>query len=314
MQEFTRHQFHVMSTPAEIVLSAEPDIAELLVSESIEELERISAEMTRFDPDSPIERLNDSGGGETSGSLREVLAIALESFEATAGRFSVAVGSEMIASGYDRDFDLLEVPTADEIRDHAMRHAVWRHSTVDADLGPGFALDERGGLSIEPGRRIDVGGLAKGWAADRICGRLAPAGSCIVNLGGDMAVHVATGDEPWPIGVELARDVTAIALAHGGVATSGQDRRIWRVPGREGLAHHVIDPRTGEPSSTDMLRITVFADSCSSAEVWSKALFISGCDQAAAEARERGLNVVIVGIDGRVFATGTLASIAPAST
>ena len=142
--------------------------------------------------------------------------------------------------------------------------------------------------------------------SDLACRMLAQHGSCVVNLGGDIALHVAEGDQPWPIGIDVGGRQQSYEISHGGLATSGQDERVWRTEDDE-LAHHLIDPRTGRPARSDIYRITVIADSCSTAEVWTKALLTAGVEGAIGEATERGITAIIVGVDQTAHATGSLA-------
>ncbi|MHB8470804.1 MAG: FAD:protein FMN transferase, partial [Gaiellaceae bacterium] len=129
----------------------------------------------------------------------------------------------------------------------------------------------------------------------------ATAGPCLVNAGGD----IATRGGAWPVGVETAGEPLTVELRDAGLATSGRDRRRWRRDGRE--LHHLIDPRTGEPAETDLLRVTVIAPDAIEAEVAATSLFLAGVDAATAEADERSLAAVLVTADGRTVLAGGLA-------
>ena len=94
-----------------------------------------------------------------------------------------------------------------------------------------------------------------------------------------MAVHGGT----WPVGVETADGDLTLELSSGALATSGRDRRRWRRNGRE--LHHLIDPKTGTPSDSDLLRLTVVASDAVEAEVWAKALYLHG--RGASRSRSR---------------------------
>jgi thiamine biosynthesis lipoprotein len=96
-----------------------------------------------------------------------------------------------------------------------------------------------------------------------------------------------------------------LQLSGGGLATSGRDRRRWRRNGEE--VHHLIDPATGAPSPSDLLRITVVAPDAVEAEVWAKALYLAGEAEGAREADMRGLPCVLVTADGRTRLAGGLA-------
>jgi thiamine biosynthesis lipoprotein len=145
--------------------------------------------------------------------------------------------------------------------------------------------------------QIDLGGIGKGYAAERAAELLALAGPCLVNAGGDIAIRGGS----WPVGVEHI----TLQLDSGGLATSGRDRRRWQRGGRE--LHHLIDPATGEPSETDLLRVTVVAGDAVDAEVAAKSLFLAGSKRAAAEANAAGMPAVLVTEDGRTLLAGGLA-------
>ncbi|MGZ8687679.1 MAG: FAD:protein FMN transferase, partial [Gaiellaceae bacterium] len=135
----------------------------------------------------------------------------------------------------------------------------------------------------------DLGGLGKGYAVDRVAESLSVAGPCLVNAGGDIAIRGGS----WPVGVA---DGLTLELSRGGVATSGRDRRRWVRGGRE--AHHLIDPSTGRPAESDLVRVTVVADSATEAEVLAKAAFL-GADVDVPR--------VLVTADGRTVLAGGLA-------
>ena len=105
-----------------------------------------------------------------------------------------------------------------------------------------------------------------------------------------------TNGEPWRIGLDdpfqPERHVEMLYLERGGVATSGRDHRYWRRAGL--LQHHIIDPRTLLPASTDVTSATVIAPTVMQAEALAKAALISGS--------EAGLEM----IDGRPEAEAIL--------
>ena len=145
--------------------------------------------------------------------------------------------------------------------------------------------------------RLDLGGIGKGYAAERAAELLALAGPCLVNAGGDIAIRGGS----WPVGVEHI----TLQLGGGGLATSGRDRRRWQRGGRE--LHHLIDPATGEPAVTDLLRVTVVAADAVDAEVAAKSLFLLGSERATVEADAQATPAVLVTEDGRTLLAGGLA-------
>ncbi len=132
-------------------------------------------------------------------------------------------------------------------------------------------LDVRTGEArLAPGAGIDLGGIAKGWLADRLAERLAE--NALVNLGGDLCARGGgPSGEGWPVGF----GGKTVLLREAGAATSGTHARRWG----EGL-HHLIDPRTGLPSRTDLSEVSVIADRAADAEILAKTALLLGAARA----------------------------------
>ena len=200
--------------------------------------------------------------------------LALAAREQTGGLFDPTVHDAVVAAGYDRSFELL------------------------AADGPPAAPGRCGGaveidgetIRLAGGTRLDLGGIAKGYAVDRALALLAPAGPALVNAGGDLAVSGGS----WPVAI-AGTDLT-LALTSGALATSGRDRRHWRRGEEE--QHHLVDPATGRPARTLVLTATVFGPTAAEAEVLAKIAFLTGSVDAPH---------VLVRADGRVVVGGGLA-------
>ncbi|HEX2045199.1 MAG TPA: FAD:protein FMN transferase [Gaiellaceae bacterium] len=290
-----RHSFAAMGTEVEILLEADAGAEALLALASAEEeFERLEALLSRFRPDSELSRLNAQGELDAGDELLAVVRLALAARERTGGRFDPTVHDALVAAGYDRSFELLE--DAGSSRPPGGRGP--------ARCGGRVAVRGRR-LVLGPGARLDLGGIGKGYAVDRVAARLAPVGACLVNAGGDLAVAGAPDGGVWPVAVELPQGSLTLGLAGGALATSGSDRRRWRAEGEE--RHHLVDPRAGRPSRSDLRTVTVAAATAVEAEVWAKALFLAGEEAAAAEAEALGLPALLVTADGRLRRAGGLA-------
>jgi thiamine biosynthesis lipoprotein len=221
-----------------------------------------------------------------------LVTLALQMRDATAGRFDPTLHAAMVAAGYDRTLD--DIPT------DGPAAGVPQPGGGEVDANP-----QTGVITLGMGVALDLGGIAKGWAADRAADLLGMAGSCLVSMGGDIAVRGSLDGEPWPIEVQHGDGTAVIGLTRGGMATSGTDRRRWRRDGKD--MHHVIDPATGRPSDTDLVRVTAVAEDAAHAEVWATALLVSGSDAAAHEADQMGMPAVLVAADGNTTSAGGLA-------
>ncbi len=271
MQRIT---FRAMGSAMLAALDSDEPTAQAWLDEVPRWFERWEQHLSRFRPDSELSALNRNPGRWTSVSavLWAVLTAALEAARATDGLVTPTLLTAVEAAGYSRDF-------AD---------GAWAGQDTPAGAGPApspgawraIELDERRRMVRLPaGVRLDLGGVAKGWAADEVAGRLGPVAPALVDAGGDIAVSgpMANGS-PWPIAVDdpLGRGarLDLLLLSAGGVATSGRDYRRWRQG--EDYAHHIIDPRTGRPARTDALSATVVGPSALAAEVAAKAALING--------------------------------------
>jgi len=287
-----RHEFRAMGTDVVALLDAPPGSESLLGLTSVEEeFHRLEAILTRFDPCSELSRLNAEGSIEPHPDLDQVVRLAIDARERTGGRFDPTVHDALVAAGYDRSFELIGGGTPME----------WFHpGPVGGRVQIGPAR-----IALEPGVRLDLGGIGKGYAVDRSLALLAAYGPCLVNAGGDLAVRGVPDEGSWPIGVETSRGELTLGLVSGALATSGSDRRRWKTA--NGTSHHLIDPRTSRPSDSDLLRVTAVAATAVEAEVLAKALFLSGEERAAAEAEATGVPAVLVTTDGRTRLVGGLA-------
>jgi FAD:protein FMN transferase len=278
------HAFRAMGTDIELFVRSSNGSASNTFEAVEAEFERLEQIMSRFRPDSELSQLNRAGALDVSADLANVIALALAARERTAGRFEPCVHDALVAAGYDRTFKQVALDAADTLR--------------AAPIGVGRVSIHGRRVELEDGAKLDLGGIGKGYAAERAADILAAAGSCLVDAGGDIAVR---GGHAWPVGVVTADGVVTLGLERGALATSGSDRRRWVRGGEE--RHHLIDPRTGRSAESDVLRVTVFADDAVEAEVLAKLLFLTGAD----EATESGATAIIVTRSGETILTGGFA-------
>ena len=285
-----RHAFPAMGTRIEAFLEAPPGLDAVLGLASVErEFRRLEGLLTRFDRASELSRLNAAGAIEAGDDLLAVVELALAARERTGGCFDPTVHDALVAAGYDRTFELL----------------VGGSATAAPPRTAGGVRIRGRRIELDPGVRLDLGGIGKGYAVDRAVALLAPLGPCLVNAGGDLAVAGVPEEGVWPVAVEAPSGPLTLGLDRGALATSGSDRRRWRAG--DAVHHHLIDPTTGRPSDSDLLRVTVTAPAAVEAEVLAKALFLAGEHAAVAEADELGVPALLVTCDGRVLRAGGLA-------
>ena len=267
---FARRQLTSMGTTVELVLDRDPDPAcELAFDEAEVELARLAGIFTRFDPTSELRLLEHHRARQCGPELLEVLELALDGRRRSGGLFDPSVLPALRAAGYDRTFaDVRARPVVDG---------------GPRPCGGTVAVDhETGIVALGTGTCLDLGGVAKGWIADRIADQLAAVAPALVDAGGDIACTPRRDGRPWSI--DVSGHDGRLELTSGGIATSGRDRRRWREAGTGAELHHVIDPRTGRSACTDLMRVTVVAPSCAEAELAATSILVAGSDSATAVA------------------------------
>ena len=269
----------------------------------VDEFEAAEQAMSRFRDDSEITALNRQAGSgiaiAVSGRLRRALVAADRAHRLSDGRFDPRVLVDLDRLGYRGS--PLDAPHAG--RD-ARETAAARHRRPSA--GPVVIGSGRGRVVID--RPIDLGGIGKGLALRWAAARLAAVGLTdgLLEAGGDLvAIGRARGGGPWRVGIEDPDSgdgpLAVIEATDRAVATSSTRINRWTLDGR--TVHHLLDPRTGEPSNRGLAAVTVAGPDPAWAEVWSKVLFLGGLSTIAEEARSRGMAAWWVGEDGSLAMT-----------
>lgn len=255
--------------------------------------------LSRTLPNSDISRLNAAAGehvpidDDTAALLRTALRYCAESD----GCFDITVGSVVRLWNFHEGI----IPDQASI-DAALPHVNWRGVRVETERGHSFAWID------DPHAAVDVGGIAKGWIADRIATLLEQAhiSSFIVNLGGNVVAHgeKPTG-APWRIGLQDPRDKTALVGAvevqNTSAVTSGVYERCFKRDGA--FYHHILNPTTGYPAKTDVAGVTVLARQSIDAEGYSTTLLALGIERGCTFARNHPaiLQAYFVTGDGVVY-------------
>ncbi len=259
-------------------------------------VESLEARLSRFRPQSELMLFNACAG--TWVTVSEVLfanlSAAKHAARLTDGVFNPLVLPALIANGYDRTFAALSAPEATSPIPAADWHGI--------ELRP-----HTHEVRIPSGSAVDLGGIAKGWAAERVAADLAAHGACLVNFGGDLVARAAPQDLPgWEVAIADPFETTPLGslwLRDASLVTSGVDFRRWTA--KDGTAHHhIIDPRTGRSAETDVLTATVHHPSAVTAEAYAKAVLLRGAENGLHWLDTRwDTSGLVVRQDGAVLAT-----------
>lgn len=293
----------------------------LIITDAFKEMSEYEKTLSRTIEGSDIDRINKAGGEAVTVSdvTTDVILRGIEYGNISGGVFDITVGKASDLWDFHESLEEggTEVPS-DEALKEASEHIDYTGITVDEDAHT-VKLDD-------PEMMLDLGGIAKGYIADKIALFLREKGvtSGIVNLGGNIEVIGGKsgaldapeedqtdfslgirdpGDETGGLlGIYPGRDVT--------IVTSGTYERFIEVDGVK--YHHILDPKTGYPVDTDVLQVSVIAGAGHSADCdgLSTACLALGSEEGAKliqklaqEANMGPLEAIFVTEDGRIIYT-----------
>ena len=236
-----------------------------------------------------LKTVNDNAGiapVEVDGRIIALLLDCRELHEATGGRVNVAMGS-VLKLWHDARSAGIADPEHAALPDRKALEEAAKHIRFDTVL-----IDEEASTVYlaDPGQRLDVGAIAKGWAVEQVC-RQAPEG-LLLSVGGNVC---ATGPRPidgsaWVVGIqdpdgEGEDYLHTLYVSSGAVVSSGDDQRYYTVDGQR--YHHIIDPDTLYPSE-HWRSVSVLCADSGLADALSTALFTLPLEAGLALAERYG--------------------------
>lgn len=286
------HRFRAMGGPCTLVVYGES--AGGLFSQLEAEVRRLEAKYSRFDAQSLLSRMNDRAGdwfdldSETSG----LLAFADQCYQESGGLFDITTG--VLRAAWD--FKSERLPESGQVQS-ALQNVGWSRISFQGDR-----------IKIPIGMELDLGGLVKEFAADRLRTLMSQSGVCgLVNLAGDITTTGARPDgSAWPVGISHPRhpeQVAAVLPVKGAaLATSGDYERFMVVDGQRYC--HILSPKTGWPEPKGPSSVTVVAEHCLLAGALTTIAMLKGKE---AESWLAGLGSPYLLFDEQLTVSGTLA-------
>lgn len=265
------------------------------------EMDRINALMSHYRPESQLSRINARAAREpvaVDPELFELIRRSIRYSELTEGAFDITYASV----GHLYDYRRRVHPDEKEIA-AALPGVNFRNLVLDP---------ERHTVRFgREGMRIDLGGIAKGYACDRGVEILEGLGvrHAMVSAGGDTRLLGDRRGRPWVIGIrhpdDRSRVVLSMPLEDVAISTSGDYERYFDEDGVR--YHHIIDPKTGH-SPGGVRSVTILGPTATDTEGWSKGVFIRGpVEGLALLERHEGLDAVVVDRTGKVWYSKGLA-------
>ncbi len=268
--------------------------AGIATDDVFERLEEIHGLTNVFSEDSEVFRINSAKAGEVvevSDELAEILTVAQSVEVASGGAFDVSIAPVVMLWQFDGEG---RVPDDTEIAEAL------------AVSGSGIIMFDKEKKTVVKSHdeaKIDLGGVAKGYAGDEAVRILAEyeVSGAIIDLGGNICCigkNPNTANGKWRIGVQTPFAATGeydeeniIEISEGAVVTSGTYQRYFEKDGK--TYHHIIDPKTGRPAQRDYSSVTVVVSSSLLGDCLSTACFVVGGEEAEKLAEEFGAEIFI---------------------
>lgn len=253
------------------------DGSEETAREALELCRAYELVFSRTDADSELCRLNSRETDMVSRELADVISLGLDYGRLTGGAFDITMGS--VTQLWDFHAEEPVLPDEGDIAE-ALSHVGWEKVRVE---GTRVLFDD-------PETMLDLGGIAKGYIADRLADYLREAGvtSAIIDLGGNL---YCLGQRPdgqdfragirHPEGAQN-QSIGVLPIHDRSVVTSGRYERCFTLDGTS--YHHILSPVTGWPAETGLASVTIVSDLGVDGDALSTACFVLG--------REAGMALV----------------------
>ncbi len=247
---------------------------EVLLDEAFALCKRYDALFSRTAEESDISRINRLGDGtaEVDPETAGLLKTALEYSARTGGKFDVTVGR--LTDLWDFKAESPSLPPPEEL-DGALKQTGYQNLSVEGNS-----------VTVKNGVQVDLGGIAKGYIADRCADFLREhgVGRAIINLGGNVLTLGSKGEGiPWTVGIQRPfadrnEIVGSAQVSDCAVVTSGIYERFFEKDGV--IYHHILEPETGFPVSNGLESVTIFSRSSVTADALSTSAFLLGKEKA----------------------------------
>ncbi len=287
---------NTMGTTFSVTLISPPreSVPEALASDIQEVLDEVNRSMSTYESDSELSRFNRTTGEwfEVSTDLWSVLAASIEVSEKTEGAFDVTVAPLVRLWGFGAGAeDDPRPPSSADLE--------------EVTGGIGFRLlelreDPRAARKEVPSLELDLSGIAKGFAVDRVAALLEAHGfsDYLVEVGGEVRTSGTNpSGELWRIGIEApiagSRGLQrTVGLSGQSMATSGDYRNFYVSDGNR--LSHLIDPRTAAPVAHETASVSVVDPSCMRADALASGLLVLGAEEGYALAVAEDLAVLFL--------------------
>lgn len=260
------------------------------------EIESLDKKLSSVNPESEIYKLNKSGSLELDGESAELIKRSVELCGFTDGNLDITVYPVVEKWGFiDKNY---KIPTQSEL-DSLLKNVDYKKITVNGDK-----------VQVPNGLKLDLGAVAKGYAADKSREILSKSGvkSAILNLGGTvLAYGKKPNGENWKVGITDPENnenyMGVLECADKTVVTSGNYERYFESGGKRYC--HIINPKTGYPADNGVTSVTVISPDGTKNDALSTALFVMGAQNASEFIKNKcgDMDFIILTADKKAYIT-----------
>ncbi len=283
--------------------------AEEAIEAGFSEIKKLGTLINYYSDTSELSEINRSAGIKpvrVSRETLELINIAVHTSEITDGAFDPSIAPVIKLWDFSRQNKKPAVPASNYIR-NAIKLVDYEKIQIN-DIASEVYLTEQG-------MEIDLGGIAKGYAADKAVDAIKIKGikSALIAVAGDIrGFGVNSTGKPWKVGIQNPRPETesekpwediiaSLRLEDRAISTSGDYQRFFIQNGKR--YHHILDPETGYPAETDLISVTVIAPEGYVSDGLSTAVFVLGAEKGMAFINKLGLDAVLVDGNKKIWIT-----------
>jgi FAD:protein FMN transferase len=297
-----RTQLHMGTLVTITAVSPNQDVGNRAMQVAFDEIKRLEQLLSTWRSDSELSRVNQEAGRrpvQVSSETLELVTRSLELGRLTLGGFNIALGPAIDAWSIT---ERQRIPDDEELQ--RLKPLVdWTSIQLNKEARTIYLPHE--------GMRIDVGGIGKGYAADRAVEEMKRAGAAggSVALSGDIKTFGVLPDQNgFPVGIRHPREegalITVIDLKNEAISTAGDYERFFE---RDGVRyHHILDTHTLQPARTCQ-SVTVIAKEGTVADGLDTGIFVLGPEQGMALVeRLPGVEAIIIDQEGKITVSSGL--------
>jgi len=271
----------------------DPQQAQVLMQRVMDEMERINQLMSPYIDTAELARINREAADHPVSISTELFKLIQKSnyySETSGGAFDITFAS------LGHRFDYRNRVRPDEAQQKAAAALIdYRQLKLNAA--------EQTVAFGKPGMRIDLGGIAKGYAVDSAVAILQEAGvqNAVVTAGGDSRLIGDHRGRPWMLGIKHPRGeehVITVPLSNSAISTSGDYERYFDADGVR--FHHIIDPAQGD-SARELLSVSILADQSIDADALSTTVFVLGPEKGMKLVNSlAGISAILIDRTGKI--------------